>query len=210
MTADTHVLDDRLRARVAGHMAGFRRRSADREGLRGAAVAAVLTGDDSGRACFVLTRRAAGLRRHPGQWALPGGRIDGGEDAATAALRELREEVGLDLPASSVLGCLDDYPTRSGFSITPVVVWAGAGARMQADPGEVAAVYRVALDELEAPDVPTLTEIPESDRPVLSVRLMGRVINAPTAAILYQLREVALHGRDTRVAHFEQPVFAWR
>ena len=66
------------------------------------------------------------------------------------------------------------------------------------------------LAELERPDVPRLRQIPESERPVISVPLLGTHIHAPTAAILFQLREVALHGRATRVAHFEQPVFAWR
>jgi 8-oxo-dGTP pyrophosphatase MutT (NUDIX family) len=199
-----------LRERVADHLRRFERRSDDGPGLHGAAVAAVLTDDDRGRACFLLTRRASSLRRHAGQWALPGGRIDEGETVETAALRELREEVGLDLPEDRVLGCLDDYPTRSGFAITPVVVWAGAAVQLVPDPAEVAAVYRVPLDELEHPDVPRLKTIPESDRPVLSVTLLGREINAPTAAILYQLREVALHGRPTRVAHYDQPVFAWK
>jgi 8-oxo-dGTP pyrophosphatase MutT (NUDIX family) len=203
-------LDDPLRRRIGGHLRCFDRRSEARPHLRGAAVAAVLTDDPDGRACFVLTRRAAGLRRHAGQWALPGGRIDEGESEIDAALRELREEVGIALSADRVLGCLDDYPTRSGFAITPVVVWAGGGIRFHPDPSEVAAVYRVPLDELEHPDVPRLRPIPESDRPVLSITLLGREINAPTAAILYQLREVALHGRPTRVAHYEQPVFAWK
>ncbi|MGH0037258.1 MAG: NUDIX hydrolase [Myxococcota bacterium] len=205
-----HRLDAPLRRRIDDHLRGFDRRSEEQPDLRGAAVVAALTDDLHGRACFVLTRRASGLRRHAGQWALPGGRIDPGETAVEAALRELHEEVGLELGGDRVLGCLDDYPTRSGFAITPVVVWAGSSASLVPDPSEVAAVYRVPLDELEHPDVPHLKTIPESDRPVLSITLMGREINAPTAAILYQLREVALHGRPTRVAHYEQPVFAWK
>ena len=118
--------------------------------------------------------------------------------------------MGLDLPADSVLGRLDDYPTRSGYCITPVVVWAGARAHLEPDPREVAAAYCVPLAELERPDVPRVRSIPESDRPVLSIPLLGAHIHAPTAAILYQLRQVALRGGDTRVAHYEQPTFAWR
>jgi 8-oxo-dGTP pyrophosphatase MutT (NUDIX family) len=125
-------------------------------------------------------------------------------------VRELSEEVGLDLPAESVLGLLDDYPTRSGFVITPVVVWAGDKSQLKPDPGEVAAVYRVPLEELGRPDVPRLRTIPESPRPVISIPLLGTHIHAPTAAILYQLHEVAIEGRETRVVDFEQPVFAWR
>ena len=125
-------------------------------------------------------------------------------------LRELAEEVGLAASPAQVLGCLDDYPTRSGYVITPVVVWAGAHAVLAPDPQEVSAVYRVRLDVLEHPDVPHLRTIPESDRPVISIAMLGHNVHAPTAAVLYQLREVAVHGRATRVDHFEQPVFAWK
>jgi len=204
------LLDDALRARAVTNLTAFERRALPVDGRRPAAVAVVLLGDDAGRACFLLTRRAARLRRHAGQWALPGGRFEDGESAATAALRELAEEVGLTPGADAVLGLLDDYGTRSGFVITPVVVWGSAGAELAPDPDEVAAVYRVPLAVLDDPSVPRLKRIPESDRPVISITMVGTHVHAPTAAIVYQLREVALHGRPTRVAHFEQPVFAWR
>lgn len=203
-------LDEHLRERMRANLAGFARRSHEDGDLRPAAVALAVVDDEADRACFVITRRAPKLRSHGGQWALPGGRLDPGESATQAALRELEEEVGLDLPAESVLGHLDDYPTRSGYVITPVVVWAGAGTVLRPNPHEVAAAYRVPLAELERPDVPQLRSIPESERPVISVPLLGTHIHAPTAAILYQLREVAVRGRDTRVDHYEQPVFAWR
>jgi 8-oxo-dGTP pyrophosphatase MutT (NUDIX family) len=201
--------DDALRESVARNLEGFARREHAGEGLRRAAVALALLPDERGAAGFVLTRRAARLRAHGGQWALPGGRLDPGETPAAAALRELAEEVGLPLRADAVLGLLDDYPTRSGFAITPVVVWAGAEARLTPNPDEVAAAYRVPLAELLRDDVPHLRQIPESERPVISIPLLGTHIHAPTAAILYQLREVAVRGVETRVAHYEQPVFAW-
>ena len=136
--------------------------------------------------------------------------MDAGESHAQTALRECREEVGLDLAPGDVLGMLDDYPTRSGYVITPVVVWAGPQSPLTPNEEEVSEVYRVPLDDLERPEVPRLSEIPESDRPVIAVPLLGTHIHAPTAAIIYQLREVAVHGRHTRVDHYEQPLFAWK
>ncbi|HEY7204717.1 MAG TPA: CoA pyrophosphatase [Methylomirabilota bacterium] len=203
-------LDGALVDRARGNLAAFERRALPDDGRRRAAVAEVLLPDEEGRACFLITRRAATLRRHTGQWALPGGRVDAGETAERAALRELQEEVGLTLDESTVLGVLDDYGTRSGFIITPVVVWAEPDHELVPNPHEVARIYRVPLAELEGPDVPRLISIPESDRPVIQLPLLGTLIHAPTAAVLYQMREVVVHGRPTRVDHFEQPVWAWR
>jgi 8-oxo-dGTP pyrophosphatase MutT (NUDIX family) len=203
------VHDDSLRERIRANLAGFEREPHSGPELRAAAVALALVPGDDGRPCFVLTRRASRLRAHGGQWALPGGRLDQGESAEQAALRELAEEVGLGATPDDILGRLDDYPTRSGFVITPVVVWGGAGI-LEPNPQEVAAAYRVPLSELDRPDVPRLRAIPESDRPVISIPLLGTFIHAPTAAVLYQLREVGVWGRATRVAQYEQPVFAWR
>ena len=201
---------DELRTRIAGNLKGFERKPHAGEGLRAAAVAVVVLPDDEGRGCFVLTRRASRLKDHPGQWALPGGRVDAEESLAQAALRECREEVNLHLDPGNVLGLLDDYPTRSGFVITPVVVWAAAGSRMHPNEDEVARIYRVPLGDLDRPEVPGLKSIPESDRPVITVPLLDTHIHAPTAAILYQMREVLVHGRSTRVAHYEQPTWAWK
>ena len=201
--------EEPLKRRLVRHLEDFERRPLPLEGKRPAAVAALVTGDEDGRACFVLTIRAA-LHRHSGQFALPGGRVDPGETPEEAACRELEEEVGLRARREHVLGLLDDYPTRSGFVITPVVLWWTGEADLRPDPDEVAEVYRVPLDHLDRHDAPHLTRIPESDRPVLSLPLLGTELFSPTAAILYQLREVGLHGRDTRVAHYEQPTWAWR
>jgi len=204
------VLDLALRTRARDHLGGFTRHALTPDGRRAAAVAVVLLGDEEGRACFLLTRRAATLRDHARQWALPGGRIEAGETAERAALRELSEEVGLTLGEQDVLGLLDDYGTRSGFIITPVVVWGGWDVTLTLNPAEVATAYRVPLADLDRPEVPILISIPESDRPVIQLPILSSLIHAPTAAVLYQVREVVLHGRPTRVDHFEQPVWAWR
>jgi 8-oxo-dGTP pyrophosphatase MutT (NUDIX family) len=202
-------LDDALRSRAREHLERFERRACAIDGRRAAAVAAVLLADDAGEAGVLVTRRAAGLRAHARQWALPGGRMDPGESAEVAALRELSEEVGLTLDAGAVLGLLDDYPTRSGFVITPVVVWGGAAVKLHPNPDEVASIHHLPLRDLEHPEIPKLVAIPESERPVIQLPILSTLVHAPTAAVLYQLREVVVHGRPTRVDHFEQPVWAW-
>jgi mutator protein MutT len=199
-----------LRDRLRANLAAFEPQAAG-EDLRRAAVAVAIVSAGAAEAGFVLTVRASTLRNHAGQYALPGGRIDEGETPEQAALRELREEVGLTLEPDAVLGRLDDFATRSGFAITPVVTWGGSDAELEANPAEVAEARAIPLAVLERPGVPTLRRIPQSDRPVIEIDLGDDdPVWAPAAAILYQLREVGLHGRHTRVAHFEQPLFAWK
>ena len=192
---------------LAGAVRRFTRIAIPLAGRRAAAVAIALSGGEGGPAVW-LTRRAPRLRAHPGQFALPGGRLDAGEDAVDAALRELHEELGITASRAACLGLLDDYPTRSGYVITPVVVRVGDGQQAVPNPAEVAEVHRIPFGELDVP--PRFLTIPESDRPVIQLPLAGHLVHAPTAAVLFQFREVALHGRDTRVADLEQPVFAWR
>jgi len=204
--------NDATRRNIAGRCAAFARLPASEPApvLKRAAVAiALVEAGDGAETALLLTRRAAGLRAHRGQWALPGGRCDAGETQATAALRELHEELGLELGPQDVLGLLDDYPTRSGYLITPVVVWAGTGAAISPNPAEVASVHHIALDDISHDDAFDFTAIPESARRVIRFRHDGGFIHAPTAALIYQFREV-LAGRDTRVAELEQPVFAWK
>lgn len=166
--------------------------------------------DVSGGAAFLLCRRSSRLSSHAAQWALPGGRLDPGETAVDAALRELDEEVGLRLPDTAVLGLLDDYPTRSGYIITPVVIWGGGRLDPRPAPEEVVAVYRVGMHHLLREDSPRFIAIPESSRPVVQIPLGNDLIHAPTGAVLLQLRWLGLEGRHDSVEGFEQPVFAWR
>jgi 8-oxo-dGTP pyrophosphatase MutT (NUDIX family) len=179
--------------------------------LKRAAVALALVDaqDGSGETAFLLTRRATSLRAHPGQWALPGGRCDPGETFAEAAARELAEELGLELAPADILGALDDYPTRSGYAITPLVAWLDAAGEPRPNPDEVESVHRVRLDHILGDDAVGFESIPESSRPLIRLRIGDQHVHAPTAAMIYQLRELGA-GRVTRVAHLEQPVFAWR
>ncbi|MDP1585266.1 MAG: CoA pyrophosphatase [Bradyrhizobium sp.] len=208
----TRPFDHATRRNIAARCAAFARLplSEPVPALKRAAVAVALTeAEAAGGTALLLTLRASGLRAHSNQWALPGGRCDEGETPAEAALRELHEELGLELGAADVLGLLDDYPTRSGYLITPVVLWAGTGAALSPNPDEVASVHRIGLDTIEDADAFSFTTIPESTRHVIRFRHAGQFIHAPTAALIYQFREV-LAGRDTRVAELEQPVFAWK
>jgi 8-oxo-dGTP pyrophosphatase MutT (NUDIX family) len=192
---------------AAARLRDFPRRAAARPELRQAAVAVCLTCDD-GVPALLLTRRAAGMRAHAGQWALPGGRLDGGETPVQGALRELAEEVGLVRGPGDVLGVLDDYVTRSGYVMTPVVVWAGATGALSPAEAEVAAAYQVPLADLDVD--PVLVTIPESDAPVVRLPLLGGWLHAPTAAVVLQFCRAVCRGEVERVAHLEQPVFAWR
>jgi 8-oxo-dGTP pyrophosphatase MutT (NUDIX family) len=207
------AFNDAFRRDVADRCAAFPRLVAsDAAGsLKRSAVAITLleTQDGSGLAGFLLTRRAKGLRAHSGQWALPGGRCDQAETLVEAVLRELDEEVGLRLGESDVLGLLDDYPTRSGYCITPAVLWAGDNPHLQPNPREVASLHRIALSEIMQPDAVDFVAIPEGDKKVIRIRVDGSLIHAPTGAMIYQFREL-LAGRTTRVADLDQPVFAWR
>ena len=210
-----HPFNEQFRAELSTGLSGFERDESlaahindGSKRLKRAAVTITLL-DSGDHAAFILTRRAPSLRSHKGQWALPGGRLDEGESAAQAALRELHEEIGLDLPPESVIGQLDDYPTRSGYLITPVVVWAGVQKELTPNPSEVAECYRIELEQINRDERVEFVSIPESPRKVIRILINGYKVHAPTAAVLFQFREL-LAGRHTRVHELEQPTFAWR
>jgi mutator protein MutT len=193
---------------LAHRVGGFDLRPQELNGRKAAAVAVVVVEDEQGTG-ILLTTRPETMRAHPGQWALPGGRIDAGETPEQTALRELAEELGLVVCPEVVLGRLDDYSTRSGYRITPVVMWAGAMAdQLSPNPAEVASAH-IAYDA-DFDVEPIFLTIPESDAPVIQLPMLDTHIHAPTAAVVYQFRELALHGRTTRVDQLEQPVFAWQ
>ena len=217
------LCDDDLRARISANLEAFEPRLAEHDARRAAVAVTVVDlahgaalaglpdyGDWQPHPALLLTRRSAALRNHPGQWAFPGGRVDPGETAVETALREMHEEVSLRLPASDVLGRLDDFVTRSGFVMSPVVVWGGPRRETWPNPQEVASVHRIPFTELLREDAPRLDPADDGEHPILRMPVGDDHIAAPTAAIIYQFREVCLLGRATRVAHFEQPRFAWK
>lgn len=213
MTARNHQFDDELRSTIERNLAGFERHAITDRELRRASVAIVVVRQPHGEtASILLTFRPSGMRRHARQFALPGGRRDEGETTIEAALRELEEELRVSLGEGDVLGLLDDYPTRSGFAITPVVVWGGGAPKIDPDPEEVDEVFHIPFDELDSEAIPHFHIERDGEPPVLSSHFpaLGGRMYAPTAAMIYQFREVAIRGLDTRVAHYSQPQFAWK
>jgi 8-oxo-dGTP pyrophosphatase MutT (NUDIX family) len=194
-----------LREEIRDPLRRFPRRGIRRWGSRRAAVAVTVVSGGIGPG-VLLIRCTTAPRIHPGQYALPGGRTEPGESAAEAVHRELAEELGMQLPSKSVLGLLDDYEARSGFVITPVVVWAGEHSEPLRP--RQAHVFAVPFTDLDVE--PVFVASSASDRPVIRLPLHGEWLHAPTAAVLYQFREVVMYRRRTRVAHLEEPVFAWR
>jgi 8-oxo-dGTP pyrophosphatase MutT (NUDIX family) len=195
-----------LEQRIRANLAAFDRHAAPGDpALRRAAVAVTVLGGDR---VLVAKRVARGL--NAGQWALPGGKLDAGEDAVAGALRELHEEAGLEIARDRVAGLLDDLVTDSGFAITPVVVLAPAGARPRRNAGEIASLHEVPLANLLAERVPRWATT-DDGRPLLQMPLRrDMVIHAPTGAILLQFREVALRGRELRIADLVQPEWTRR
>ncbi len=214
--------DGNLLERIKDNLSKFTLIPQERNGLRRAAVAITIVDIDHDPALYdipyhnewkrnaavILTRRALHLKKHAGQWALPGGKIEGGETPEDTALRELSEEVGIHLDPNRIVGRLDDYSTHSGFVISPVVVWGGTGQSLMANPSEVSSIHRIPLYEFLRKDAPIIKNLPGSDNPVLLMPVGRGSIASPTAAILYQFREVAILGNSIRVSHYEQPLFA--
>ena len=104
---------------------------------------------------------------------------------------------------------LDELPTITAFRVRPFVGVIPENLALTPNPDEVASVHRIALDTIERDEAFDFTAIPESTRRVIRFHHQMSLIHAPTAALIYQFREV-LAGRHTRVTDLEQPVFAWK
>ncbi|QNG18708.1 CoA pyrophosphatase [Rhodococcus triatomae] len=209
MTSNVSGTSPLDRDRLSRTLAEFAPRTVEPDGRRAASVVLAVMRDAAGGYVLPLTMRPGSMRAHAGQFALPGGSVDPGETAADAARRELAEELGVAVTPSEVLGRLDDYVTRSGFVITPFVVWTDQRIEdAEPNPAEVHTVFAVTPDELDVD--PRFARIEQSPRPVIQWPFRGHLVHAPTGAVIHQFREVALHGRHTRVDEYEQPVFAWR
>lgn len=192
-----------LRDRIAANLTAFERIAIAPAGRRRAAVAIVLAPSDLGPA-YLLTRRALHLRRNAGNYALPGGGLDPGEDAIDAALRETDEEVGVRLTRAAALGLLDDFVTLGEQVVTPVVLWTPDPVALSPAPEEVQAAWFVPLADLDHPRAPRRIRNPPGP-PLLRMYARGSWINAPTAAWLWQFREVCLRGRPVRTDAIGQP-----
>lgn len=195
---------DDLRRRIEGHLAGFDRIALDVGDRRRAAVAVVVAPTADGPA-FLLTRRALHMRRGAGNYALPGGNVDPDEDPIDAALRETQEELGVTLTRAAVLGLLDDFVTLGGHVVTPVVMLSDQPVTLTPNPEEVHDAWLVPLTDLDHPRAPRREAHPDGGPSVLRMFARGSWINPPTAAWLYQFREVCLHGRPCRTDAIGQP-----
>jgi 8-oxo-dGTP pyrophosphatase MutT (NUDIX family) len=165
--------------------------------------------EHGGVPCVIVIKRAY-RGRNAGQWGLPGGRLDDGETPVQTALRELQEELGLQVDPAQVLGRLDDFPAVSGFAITPIVVAITDPEPIRSNPDEVHSVHYVALSRLAADDAARWVPQLDGTR-LLQLRLHpDMVVHAPTGAMLWQFREVVLLGRHVRVAEFLQPDWTHR
>lgn len=148
---------------------------------------------------LVLTQRAANLRDHSGQVALPGGKIDPSDPGpADAALREAHEEIGLPPASVRLLGYIDPYLSGTGFLVTPVIGLVSEGATFQPNPSEVADVFEVPLSVLMDRERYRLRsrEWQGRTRWFYALPFGERLIWGVTAGILNNLRERLYPGSE--------------
>jgi 8-oxo-dGTP pyrophosphatase MutT (NUDIX family) len=157
------------------------------ETLHEAAVLVAITDRDAPG--VILTRRTDTLRRHPGQVAFPGGRVDPGEDAVAAALREADEEIALAPDTVTVIGTVDRYRTGTGYHITPVVGVVPPDLTLRPSEAEVASVFEVPLSFLVDPanHVVASAEWNGRTRHFYEIQWQDRRIWGATAAMIVNL-----------------------
>jgi 8-oxo-dGTP pyrophosphatase MutT (NUDIX family) len=138
----------------------------------------------------ILTRRSETLRRHAGQIAFPGGRIDPEDDGPiAAALREAREEIGLPASAVEIIGIADRYRTVTGYEVTPIVGVVPPDLDFTIHDAEVAAVFEVPLAHLLEPAnyVEQAVEWQGQERHYFEITWDGHRIWGATAAMIVNL-----------------------
>ena len=161
--------------------------------------------EEDGEARVVLTRRSDDLRTHQGQVSFPGGRLDPGEDAPAAALREAHEEVGLDPGLVTAVGWLHPVLTMVSASfILPVLGTLAERPHLVANPTEVERIFDVSLAELADPDVfheerwrfpgRVIAGSEDNSFPVWFFEVSGELVWGATARMLYELLSVVLVG----------------
>ena len=155
-------------------------------GVRAAVLIAVTDRSQPG---VILTVRRENMRTHAGQIAFPGGRVDPGEDAVAAALREAHEELGLEPAAAELVGCLDDYRTVTGYVVTPAVAVVPPDLPLAPHEHEVAAWFEAPLEHLLATTNHQCKSavFAGSERSYWQIQWDGRQIWGATAAILVNL-----------------------
>jgi len=152
-------------------------------------AAVLVAATDRARPGVLLTRRTDTLRHHAGQIAFPGGRLDPGEDAVVAALREAEEEIALPRAQVQVIGAVDRYRTVTGYTVTPVLAIVPADVPLVASEAEVASVFEVPLDFLLDPanQVEASAEWRGRTRHYYEIRWQDHRIWGATAAMIVNL-----------------------
>jgi 8-oxo-dGTP pyrophosphatase MutT (NUDIX family) len=137
----------------------------------------------------ILTHRPETMRAHPGQVAFPGGKLDPGEDAVAAALREAHEELGIEAADVRVIGASDRFVTGSGYDVTPVLALVPPDLAIRPDPHEVASWFEAPLRFIldEANHVQKIGEFRGHERPYLEIDWQGHRIWGVTASIIHNL-----------------------
>lgn len=162
-----------------------------RDGLHDAAVLIPVV-DHGPEATVILTQRSAALRRHSGQVAFPGGRIDPTDTSPEfAALREAQEEIGLDPAQVDLVGRMPDYVTGSGYRISPILAVVAPDCSLVANPDEVDAIFEVPLSFLMNPEnhIRQSRIWQERQRFYYTMPYGERLIWGVTAGILHMLYE---------------------